>query len=474
MIEGINDDFLLPLDARLNDLARDLYQSIRDLPIISPHGHTDAKWFAENDAFKDATSLLLTPDHYLLRMLHSSGERLETFGVGVAEDDATFDPLHAWRVFAGKFYLFRGTPSGLWLRRVLQTVFGIEGPLSADSADAIYDQIGAALQEPEFRPRALFERFNVEFLATTESATDDLKWHRKLKNDTWAGRVATTYRPDNVTDPESSSFADELKAFAEITGKDTMSWRGYLDAHRVRRQEFKQLGATATDHGHPTAQTLDMSDKEKEALFQRIVAGNSTPEYAEQFRAQMLTEMARMSIDDGLVMQLHPGSCRNHASGVFSRYGPDVGADIPMRTDYVTALRPLLNKFGCNPALSFIVFTLDESTYSRELAPLAGFYPAMKLGPAWWFHDSPSGMMRFRQQTTETAGFYNTVGFNDDTRAFMSIPVRHDVARRIDCAYLANLISDQRLALDDAFEVARDLAYRLPKAAYRIGPAGQQ
>jgi glucuronate isomerase len=185
----------------------------------------------------------------------------------------------------------------------------------------------------------------------------------------------------------------------------------------------------------------------------------------------MLTEMAAMSIDDGLVMQIHPGSFRNHSAGMLHRFGRDKGFDIPSRTDYVRALKPMLDKFGMDKRLSIILFTLDESSYSRELAPLAGVYPTLKLGPSWWFHDSPEGMLRFRRMTTETAGFYNTVGFNDDTRAFLSIPARHDVARRVDCAFLAELVADHRLDEDEAAEIVVQLAYELPKRAYKLGAA---
>ncbi len=467
-VGGDESDYLFPTETNSRALTRELYQSIRQLPIISPHGHCDPRWFAEDEPFTDPTSLLLTPDHYLLRMLHSNGVSLTALGVGVAEDDSAFDARKAWRIFAENYYLFRGTPSGLWINQVLRTVFGIHESFSSATADAIYDAIADALQQPEFRPRVLFESFNIEFLATTESATDDLAHHKSLMADPWRGRIVTTYRPDNVTNPQFEGFKENLVEFGEITGQDTLSWNGYLEAHRLRRQDFIQHGATATDHGHITAQTENLSARQAEALFQKVLSGKRSAEDEEQFRAQTLTEMARMSLDDGLVMQIHPGSYRDHSPEMFARYCRDIGFDIPQATDYVHALKPLLDQFGNDPRLSLILFTLDESTYSRELAPLAGVYPAVKLGPPWWFHDSPAGMMRFREQVTDTAGFYNTVGFNDDTRAFMSIPVRHDVARRVDCVYLAGLVLEQRLNMDDAFEVARDLTYELSKKAYRV------
>jgi glucuronate isomerase len=297
---------------------------------------------------------------------------------------------------------------------------------------------------------------------------DLLQHHRQIRDSGWQGRVITTYRPDIVVDPEHEQFRAALAAFGELTGQDTHNWRGYLSAHRIRRAEFAKAGATATDHGHPTARTADLSETECERLFSRIVSGSFTAEDAELFRAQMLVEMARMSLDDGLIMQIHPGAFRNHDRWLFEQYGRDKGGDVPSATEYVRALKPLLDRFGNEPRLSIILFTLDETTYSRELAPLAGVYPVLKLGPAWWFHDSPEGMMRFREQTTETAGFYNTVGFNDDTRAFLSIPARHDVARRIDCAFLARLVAEHRLDESGAVRIATDLAYRLPKQAYRL------
>jgi glucuronate isomerase len=464
----LNPDRLFPADAGVRALARSLYEHVRKLPIISPHGHTDPAWFAYDEPFGDAVDLLLAPDHYLYRMLYSQGLSLDQLGVRSRKGAPAFDPREAWRQFASRYTLFRGTPSSLWLDQVFAEVFGLTVRLEAETADLYFDAIGAALGSPAFRPRALFERFNIEVLATTESATDMLEAHQAIRRSGWRGRVISTYRPDAVVDPEHELFRDALEQFGTITGQDAQSWHGYLEAHRIRRSAFAALGTTATDHGHLTAATADLSNSEAQALFGKIVSGRFTPAEAELFRAQMLTEMAKMSVDDGMVMQIHPGAFRNHNRSIFEIYGRDKGADIPQRTDYVHALKALLDRFGNHPRLTVILFTLDETAYSRELAPLAGHYPVLKLGPAWWFHDSPEGLRRFREQTTETAGFYNTVGFNDDTRAFLSIPARHDVARRIDCAFLARLVAEHRLSEDDAVETAVDLAYRLPKEAYRL------
>ncbi len=465
----LDEGRLFPAEARTRSLARSLYDEVKALPIVSPHGHTDPRWYAEDEAFPDPARLFVTPDHYVFRMLFSQGISLDALGVPRADGSVgETDGRKIWRLFAQNYHLFRGTPSRLWLDHSFQEVFGLDVPLSAKTADYYYEHIDACLKRPEFRPRALFERFNIEAIATTESPLDDLRWHHMIRQSGWSGKVVTAYRPDAVVDPEFEGFAANVARFGELTGCDTSSWDGYLEAHRKRRAFFKQYGATSTDHGHATARTENLSAQEAARLFAKALADECTPDEADAFRGHMLTEMARMSLDDGLVMQIHPGSFRNHSAAMMARYGRDKGFDIPTRTDYVRALKPLLDAVGTEPGLTVIVFTLDETSYARELAPLAGVYPALKLGPAWWFFDSPEGMRRYREMTTETAGFYNTVGFNDDTRAFCSIPARHDVARRVDCAYLATLVAEGRLGLEEAGEVAHDLAYRLAKQAYRL------
>ena len=464
----LHDDRLFPSDPAQRSIARALYATTNALPIISPHGHTDPSWFAGNAPFANATDLLLAPDHYLFRMLVSQGVPLEKLGVPSRAGPSKADPREAWRLFAANYFLFRGTPSEMWLSQVFAEVFGLDVALGADTADHYFDRIGEALATPAFLPRALFERFNIALIATTESPHEDLVHHRAIAASGWQGRVVTAYRPDPVIDVEHEAFGDAMARFAELSGQDVFSWKGYLEAHRIRRRAFMAAGATSSDHGHPTAATADLSAAETETLFGRITGGSATPAEAELFRAQMLTEMARMSLEDGLVMQIHPGSFRNHSRRLFDIYGRDKGADIPTPTDYVRNLKPLLDRFGHEPGLNVILFTLDETAYARELAPLAGVYPALRLGPAWWFHDSPEGMRRFREQTTETAGFYNTGGFNDDTRVFLSIPARHDVSRRVDAAFLAHLVAEHRLSMDDAHEVALDLAYRLVRKAYKL------
>jgi glucuronate isomerase len=398
-------------------------------------------------------------------MLLSQGISMEDLEIGVQEMK---DPRRVWRLFAKNYFLFRGTPTRMWLDFAFQELFGLTDRLSEKNADLYFDTIAERLKTPEFLPRALYERFNLEVLATTDSPLDSLSDHRAIRESGWKARIIPNFRPDPVVDPDFSGFTDNIARLGEQTGEDTLTWQGYLNALAKARARFRTLGCTATDHGHPTAQTADLSTAEATELFTNVRSGKADKQQHELFRAQMLTEMARMSVEDGLVMQIHPGSVRNHNRKVYERYGRDVGADIPSATNYVNALHPLLNRFGNERDLTIILFTLDESTYSRELAPLAGHYPCLRLGPSWWFHDSPEGMTRFREQVTETAGFYNTVGFNDDTRAFLSIPARHDVARRMDCAFLAKLVTEHRLDEDEAFEVAHQLSYGLVKRAYRL------
>ena len=459
---------LFPAESASRAVAVKLYETVRDLPIISPHGHTDPQWFADNKPFPNPAALFIQPDHYIFRMLYSQGVTLESLGVPQVDGKQQADPREVWRIFARHYYLFRGTPTRLWLDYAFQNQFGLKERLSPDNADEYYDLIDKELQTPAFLPRALFEKFNIEVLSTTDTATDSLEQHKKIKASGWKGRVLPTFRPDAVVDAEYLGFQDNLRQLGQVTGEDVSNYKGYLSALRKRRAYFIENGATATDHGHLTAMTADLSPLEASALYERIYTAKTRPGDVELFQAQMLTELAGMSVEDGLTMQLHPGSIRNHNQKVYEKFGRDKGADIPSPTEYVRGLRPLLSKYGNEPNFTFILFTLDESTYSRELAPLAGHYPCLRLGPSWWFHDSPEGMMRFREQTTETAGFYNTVGFNDDTRAFLSIPARHDVARRIDCAFLGRLVAEHRLDEDEAFELAQDLTVGLVKKAYRL------
>jgi glucuronate isomerase len=465
----MDEDRLFPSDPTQRRIARHLYAGVRDLPILSPHGHTDPRWYADNAAFTNPAELFLIPDHYLFRMLYSQGVPLEKLGIpridgGPVEED----PRKIWRLFAERYPLFRGTPSRMWFEHVLYFLFGLDERPDPANADGLYDRIMEALVRPEFRPRALYERFNIEVLATTDSPLDSLEHHRKIAASGWKGRVIPAFRPDPMVDPEFDGFRKNVARLGEITGEDTATWEGYLEALAARRRFFKERGATSTDHGHPSAVTADLGISECRLLFAGALKGTLSAGEAEIFRGQMLTEMVRMSIEDGLVIQIHPGAFRNHNAELFRRFGRDKGADIPTRTDYVRALKPLLDRFGNEPNLTVILFTLDESSYSRELAPLAGHYPILRLGPPWWFYDSPEGMMRFRRLAVETAGFYNTVGFNDDTRAFLSIPARHDMARRVDCAFLAELVARHQLDEDEAAEVAVDLAYRLAKQAYKL------
>jgi len=469
MILGHDDARVLPVDPEQRRIAIRLYDEVRYLPIISPHGHIDPGLFADNRPLPNPTELIVTPDHYLLRMLYSKGFAPELFGrFKIGQESSGFDPRRAWRLFAENYYLFRGTPSRYWLDSVFQGIFQIHEPLGKETADAYYDTISAACRRPEFRPRALYERMGIEVLATTDSPLDDLSPHQKIAASDWPGRVIPTYRPDSITNPELPLFQENLQKISDLTGEDTTSWTGYLAAHRNRRDFFIAHGATATDHGHPSPATANLTKSECERLFSRIITDDFSAEDAELFRAQLLTEMAAMSVDDGLVMQMHCGACRNFNRELFEDYGPDIGGDMAVATEFVENLRPLLDRFGNRKALTLVLFTLDESTYARELAPLAGHFPSVRLGAPWWFNDSPEGMMRFRRRVSETAGFYNTVGFTDDSRALLSLPARHDLARRVDCSYLAELVVKQQINEAEAVELAIDLSYRFAKHSYRL------
>jgi glucuronate isomerase len=465
-------DLLFAAEPRQRDIARELYELVRELPLISPHGHVDPGLLAGDEPFPDPARLLIVPDHYVTRMLLSQGIPLARLGVpsrtGVPVEQ---DPRAIWRLLAENWYLFRGTPSRLWMERTLSAVFGVGTRLGPDTADQIYDTVAERLAEPAFRPRALFERFGIEVLATTESPLDDLSRHAKLAADGWGGpggRVITTFRPDDVVDMEFDGWASSVARLGEIAGEDTATYRGYLAALRSRRQAFQAAGATSSDHGHPSAHTVLLTSSEAARLFERGLRGRASAADAEAFRGHMLVEFARMSIEDGMVLQLHPGAVRNHNRSLHAMHGRDVGGDIPQATDYVNALAPLLEAYGNDPRLRLVLYTLDEDVFTRELAPLAGGYAALYLGAPWWFLDSPDGLRRYRDAVTETAGFYNTAGFADDTRAFCSIPVRHEVARRADAAYLARLVAEGRLPLDEAAETIADLAYHLPKKVFRL------
>lgn len=462
------DRFFDP-DPAIRRAARQIYEETSRLPLICPHGHVDARLLADDSAFPEPTSLLIEPDHYVLRMLYSRGVSLEQLGVPARDGSSVEkDRRRIWTTFAEHYYLFRGTPTGVWLDHELFEVFGVRARLGADTADAIYDEIAEKLSSPEFRPRALYERFNIEVLVTTDGATDSLDAHDAIRRSGWHGRVLPCFRPDALFQIAAPAWPSALEALASRAGTAIPNYSTFIRLLEDRRRFFKSMGATATDHGVVEPLTARLPDDEAARLFDLALRRAATSEDQRRFEAHLLMEMARMSTDDGLVMQLHAGSLRDHHRALADRFGPNVGGDIPIATEYTRNLRPLLNAYGADPRFTLIVFTLDESTYSRELAPLAGHYPALRLGPPWWFHDSIEGMMRFRQQTTETAGIYNTVGFNDDTRAFCSIPARHDLARRADANFLGGLVARHVIDATDARDMGRALAYELPKEAYKL------
>jgi glucuronate isomerase len=464
------DDRYLGPDPAQKEVAQRLYRQVADLPLVCPHGHVDPRMFADPDyVFGTPTELLIIPDHYVFRMLYSQGIPLEKLGVPRRDGGPVeSDHRRIWQTFAENFYLFRGTPTGMWLSHELVSVFGVADKLNAQSAQRIYDQIADRLASPEFRPRRMFERFNIEVMSTTDAAADPLIHHRAIRESGWKGRIVPTFRPDAVVNLDTAGWRKNIQALSQASGIEVNSYSSLVRALENRRAFFKSMGATATDHAAQTAYTRRLTGAEADALFQRALDGQATAEDAARFTGHMLMENARMSVEDGLVMQLHVGSYRNHNQVIFERFGLDKGADIPIVGEFTRGLHPLLNEFGNDARLTLILFTLDETTYSRELAPLAGHYPAVKLGPPWWFHDSLNGMMRYREQTVETAGLYNTVGFNDDTRAFPSIPARHDLARRVDANWIAGLVVRGIIDMDDAQEMIHDAAYRLAKKAYKF------
>lgn len=461
----LHPDRALPTDPGVRDLARRIHAHTAALPLVCMHGHVEAQVLADDVAFGDPAALLVTPDHYVTRMLVSQGVSPHQLGVR-GPGDPVVSAREIWRTFCGHWNLFRATPSRFWLEHELVEVFGVDLRPDTRTADQIYDRIEAVLGDPDFRPRALLDRFGIEVLATTDPATSALEHHAKLAADGLGDRVVPTFRPDAVVHLDRPGWAADVRTLGELADTDTGSYRGYLEALRRRRVDFLDAGAMATDHGHLGTDTTPLSDRQAQAVYRDALAGSVSPADAAAFAGHMLHTMAGMSAQDGLVMQIHPGVLRDHHHEAFAAYGPDRGWDIPARTEFTAGLRPLLNDFGTDPGLRIILFTVDETTYSRELAPLAGVYPSVRLGAPWWFLDSPHAMRRFREAVTETAGFYNTSGFVDDTRAFASIPARHDLSRRIDAGYLATLVAEHRLPEDEAFETAADLAYHLPRKAY--------
>jgi len=478
---SLNPDRYFSADIATREVACKLYDDVASLPLLCPHGHVDPRLFADpNVTFGSPADLFIIPDHYVTRMLYSQGIPLESLGLSPSPIGSPTgvlrkgdrgeggDHRRIWRLFCENFHLFRGTPSGIWLREELASVFGVDEKPDSSNADRLFDLIAEKLASPDFSPRKLFERFKIEALCTTDAATDTLEHHQAIRQSGWSGRILPTFRPDGVVNLDAPNWQANIKKLSEVSNIDVADYKSFIRALEQRRAFFKSMGATATDHAAVTPATAELTLGEADIIFQHALKRQSEPNDAARFTAHMLMEMARMSIEDGLVMQLHPGSLRNHNVIIFNKFGPDKGADIPLQTEYTRNLLPLLNKYGNDARLTLILFTLDETAYSRELAPLAGHYPALKLGPPWWFFDSLNGMARYFDQVMETAGLYNTAGFNDVTRAFCSIPARHDVWRRASANWLAGLVVRHIIDMDDAREMIQDLAFRLAKRAYHL------
>ncbi|WP_106816348.1 glucuronate isomerase [Microbacterium timonense] len=456
---------LLPVDPHTREIAEELYAEVADAPIISPHGHVDPRLILEDAPFPDPVELFIRHDHYVTRLLFAGGVSLDDLGLAA---DRPQDPRAVWRLVAQNWHRFAGTASGYWLGSLFAHLFGIVDELDGSTADAIFHRISTVLGEPDFRPRALFDRFRIEVLATTDDPLDDLAAHRAISDGrAVAGRVIPTFRPDAYLDPAGADFPERVQSLLDATAQPG-TFAGYLRALEERRAYFVAEGAVSADHGVRDPFTADLSATDAERLFDRARARSLEPNEQRLLRGHMLFHMARMSVADGLVMTIHPGISRNHHAPTFETYGPDTGHDIPLRTEFTDNLQPLLNAFGTAPGFHLVLFAVDETVYSRELAPLAGFYPSVYIGAPWWFLDAPDAMMRFRSAVTETAGFYRGSGFIDDTRAFLSIPARHDMARRVDASFLARLVRQERVGLAAARRIARDLVDEIPRKAFKL------
>ena len=465
----LNKNRYFDANSEVRKIASELYSKVKNLPIYSPHGHVDPKIFAENKPFPDPAELFIIPDHYIFRMLYSQGYSLESLGIPT-QDGTPVEKDHRkiWQILADNFYLYSGTPTGAWLTHEFEEVFGVTEKLNSENAQEIYDLMSEKLQTPEFLPRALFSKFNIAVISTTDGASDSLEYHKQINESDWDGKIIPSFRPDAVVNILATNWKSEIDKLSTASKIDVVDYKSFISAIEDRRKFFVEMGAVATDQGVLTPYTHALTENEADAIFQRALNGNATTKDETDFVGNMLMEMARMSSEDGLVMQIHPGVLRNHNPKIFNKFGLDKGGDIPIQNEFTRNLQELLNKYGNHPNFKVVVFTLDETSYARELAPLAGHYPAMKLGPAWWFNDSIQGMRRFRLMTTETAGLYNTVGFNDDTRAFLSIPARHDLARRVDCNFLAQQVCEHIIDIEDAHKLSYELANGLVKKGYNL------
>jgi glucuronate isomerase len=461
-------DRLLPADPGVREIARRVYVAVRDLPIISPHGHVNPRILLDNVPFRDPAELFVTPDHYVTRLLHASGVPLEVLGVGQGPLSETAARA-VWRLLCSHWDLFRGTPVRYWLQSELMEIFGVTLRPSVATADAIYDHLAVQLSQDAYKPRALFERFKISLLATTDDPCDDLSVHAALGADpTWSRRVIPTFRPDRYLEASETTWPTAVARLGAVSGEDTTSYAGWVAAMEVRRRYFISHGARSADHSHTDCGTEQLQASEADRIYRAALASTATLTESVALQRHMLLEMARMSTEDGLTMTLHPGVRRGHHRPTSVRFGPDTGHDIPLRADFTDPLRPLLERYGTHPNLKLVLFTLDETVFSREVAPLAGFYPSMYVGQPWWFLDAPDAIRRWRAAITETVGFTRTSGFIDDTRAFCTIAARHDMSRRLDSGYLASLVAEHRLDEGEALETALDLVSGRPKEVFGL------
>lgn len=451
-------------------IAQDLFESVGELPLICPHGHVPPQLFStENEKFDNPAELFITSDHYVLRMLLSQGVRCQDLGIqGVSDESYISAPEQIWQIFCDHYHLFDGTPTGLWIENILAMVFGIMKKPDSENAIELYQQMAQSLRSASFNLRKLFQKFNIEVLCTTDDVTDSLNVHQEISQAGWQGRILPTLRMDRVVDIQHPTWPDHIQALSSFTHQEIVDYRSFIWAIEKRRTDYQALGCKASDLSLKTPYTCQLSNQKSEEFFQLGLKKQITDDEALQFKGQLILELARMSAEDGMVMQLRAGIYRNHSPGIFQELGPDMGFDIPVKVEWTQNLKPLLDAYGMDTNLCLILFTLDESNYARELAPIAGAYPAIKLGPPWWFNDSPQGIRRYFDSVMETAGFENTVGFNDDARNFLSIPARHDLWRRISALWLADLVQNGQLSGSDARKRMADLAYGLAKSGYRL------
>ncbi len=450
-------DRLFPADLSTRMLARRLYESVRGLPLVCSGVVADPSWFAENPALPDPAQVFVQSDRQVWAILRGHG--VAPGQLGVADDGASIagDPASVWKVFAANYHAFRGTPTRLWHDHAFSTLFGLNERLSADNSDRFYTRVAECLAKPEFRPRALFQRFNIELLSALATPFDSLDPYLAARG-SLKGRLVPTYCPDRLVDANNPGFITALDRFAELTSTDAWTWKGYLDAHRQRRAQFKSAGALAISQFALAARTADLPAEDAEKLFAKIVSRDFSPAEGDLFRAQMATEMARMSLDDGLVLQLHLDTPPVH----------DPEQKVPPPMPSVDGLLPLLQRFRGEPGLRVVACQDGLSAQADELARLASEYACLFVSAGGSGGSEP--MRRFRAMSFQNAAFYKTLNALQGQR-FIALAALTDAIRRLDCAFLAEFVVAHRLDEDEAHAMAKDVAYGISKKVYHLSDA---